>query len=428
MHWLFLLALLSSATDLKGGGSTSSLNRVAENSLRRQLGTVRNIRVQVAPGNSRTRGDFNSFDVSLDGFSADRLMSLSNQSGNNNSSSRDRDPYPSRDDDAYPSPNGDSYPSPDDPNSFPSTDRFPDSSSSDGFPDYGFPNSNASRRNNIDAGDIGDILGGIGGGKLGGVLGDILGGGGKSGGRIGRIRLHATNFSFQGTRYDALSADMGEIRFDWSKALRGQFDIQSIAPGSLSLNLRGDQVARLLAPKLPSLSNVRVRFANGRAFVGAKSDLYGVRVPFEVGARLSVQQNRVIASDFAASVARLRLPSFVLKELTRGVNPLYDFDPQNRWPLAVNLSTAQANSDVLAMRGGIQWLGLNRNRRTRNQSDYPDNRDDNRRYPDNNNRYPDDNFPNQNDDRDDSNRDDRNRDDRNRGSELPDILGGIFGR
>ncbi len=360
MHWLLLLALLSSTTDLKGGGSTSSLNRLAETSLRRQLGQVNGVRVQVSPGRGG-RGDFESFDVSLDGFSADRLMGLANQASQNE-----------RINDGPSSSGGDTYP--------------------------------VAPRKNFDAGDLGDILGGAGGGKIGGILGDILGGRnrGNSVGRIGRIRLNATNFTFQGTRYNSLSADLGEIRFDWNKALRGNFDIQSVSPGSLALSVSGDQAARLLAPRLPSLRDVRVRFSDGRAFVSAKSDAYGVRVPFEVGARLSVQQNRVVATDFAASVAKLRLPSFVLGELTRGVNPLYDFDPQGRWPLAVNLNTAQSAGNVLAMRGGVQWLGFGNGRRTGEQND-PRN---------GGSRYPDENFP----------------DSRDRQRSPSDILGDILGR
>lgn len=383
MHWLLLVALLSSTTDMKNGGSSSALSRLAEKSLRRQLGRVNRVRVQVTPARNGSGGDLDAFNVSLDGFSADGLAGLDGQPGDYSA--------PPRDDGYYPNSNS----------------------------GYGLPRYDPSRRfdssqsRNIDAGDIGDILGGIGAGKSGDILGDVLGGGGiggiggKSGGRVGRLRLKATNFTFGGARYESLSADLGEIRFDWKKALRGQMDVQSIAPGTLALSLRGDQLARLLSPRLPSLSDVQVRFANGRAFVGAKSGAYGVRLPFEVGARLSVQQNRVLATDFAASVARLRLPSFVLKELTQGVNPLYDFDPKSRWPLAINLATAQAENGVLAMRGGIQWLGLNRS----------DNRNGGATYPGAT-------YPDEQDSRD--NQSDRNS--RNRNSRPEDILGDIFGR
>ena len=410
MHWLLLVALLSSTTDMKSGGSSSTLSRLAEKSLRRQLGSVNRVSVQVTPGRNGG-GDLDAFNVTLDGFSADGLAGLDGQSSGDYSA-------PPRDDDYYPGNGSDgSY------NPFPNN-PFPNDNSNSG---YGLPRYDPSRRldtsqrRSIGADDIGDILGGIGGGKggdIGDILGDVLGGGGvggiggKTGGRVGRLRLKATNFSFGGARYESLSADLGEIRFDWKKALRGQMDVQSIAPGTLALSLRGDQLARLLGPRLPSLSDVKVRFANGRAFVGAKSGAYGVRLPFEVGARLSVQQNRVMATDFAASVARLRLPSFVLKELTQGVNPLYDFDPRGRWPLAINLSTAQAGNGVLAMRGGVQWLGLN-GRGNRN-GDVQNDRD---------NRYPEATYPDEQD-----SRDNRERDSRNRNNKPGDILGDIFGR
>lgn len=310
MHWLLILAILSSTTNLKNGGSPSQMNQLASNALRQQLGGANNVGVQITPG--RGGGDFDAISVNLDGFSADNLMNLANRAGNSTNSNQFSRVQPKNQ-----------------------------------------PNRKL-QGNNF---DIEDIFGqgGLSTGDLGSVLGGIFG---SKQGRIGRLKLNAANFSFQGARYDFLSADLGEIRFDWGQALQGNFDIQSVAPGNLMLQLRGDQAAKLLAPRLPSLQNVQVRFDNGRAFVGANAGYYGVNVPFEVGARLSVQQNRVMADNFQASVARLQLPNFVLNELTRGVNPLYDFDPQNRWPLAVNLQTAGTNQNALQMRGGIQWRGF----------------------------------------------------------------------
>jgi hypothetical protein len=324
MHWLLLLAVLSSTTSLKNGGSTSSLNRLAENALRKQLGgtdAVRQLRVSVTPGKGG-RGDFDAFNVSLDGFSADRLMNLADNA-----------------DDSF------------DNNNTPRRDSLPE--------DYGYDQlSTRLSSRSANAFDLGDILKDR---ELGNVLGGILSG---KGGRIGKIRLRATNFTFGGARYDSLDADLGEVRFDWAKALRGQFDIKSVQPGTLGLQLHPDQAARLLGPRLPSISDLKVRFSSGRAFIGGRSNFYGVRVPFEVGAQLSVQQNQVRAEGIRASVARLRLPSFVMNELTKGVNPLYDFDPKNRWPLAINLNTAGTQNNVLALRGGIRWLGFGRNRDT----------------------------------------------------------------
>ncbi len=353
MHWLLLLAVLSSTTNLNPGGSTASMNRLAEDALRRQIGGARTIRVDLTPGKSKTRGDFDVFNVTLDGFAADRLMGLADRSaraprdGDNGSYPGDyHGGFPQRDD------SGDVYPL---------------------------------RPRNLEPDILGDILGGglgdvLGGGGLGDILGGVLGG--KAGGRIGRIRLRATNFTFQGARYNALDASLGEVRFDWTKALRGDFDIKSIQPGTLGLSLSADQTARLLGPRLPSIRDLKVRFSNGLAYVGGKTDFYGVKVPFEVGGRLSVQANQVRADNIRASVSKLRLPSIVLDELTRGVNPLYDFDPQGRWPLAINLQTAGTANNALALNGGIEWRGFNankgsskeRNRRTPNRGPdtYPD--------------------------------------------------------
>lgn len=387
MHWLLLLAVLSSTTSTKNGGSTSTMNRLAENALRKQIGTVRSVRVAMTPGKGGARGNFDSFDVNLDGFAADKLMALADRTEN---SSR---------------PNANNNRNTDTNNRFPtddgSIDRYPLGRKDLQIGDLG------------DLGTIGDILKG-GSGNIGDILGGVLGG--KSGlGRVGRIRLHASNFTFGGANYDALDASLGEVRFNWSKALLGDMEIQSVSPGTLGLSLRADQAARLLAPRLPSVRDVRVRFANGLAYVGGKTDFYGARVPFEVGAKLSVQANQVRADNFKVSVSKLKLPSFVVQELTRGLNPLYDFDPQGRFPLAINLQTAATNSDALAMRGGISWRGFGNassNTNNRNGSN-SNNRDDSNRgsSTDSGDRYPD----------DATSQDNTNR-------QPADILGDIFGR
>lgn len=380
MHWLFLLAILSSSTNLDSNGSASNLNRLAENALRRQLGNARTVRVQVVPDETKRRGDFDAFNITLDGFDADALMGLAGRAGQASSTSN-------RSGNA--------------------------GSGAGGYGDERYFGSQKAR-NNFGIEDIfrgGDI------GNIGGI-GDILGGvlGGKGAGRIGRIRLNATNFSMQGTRYAAMNADFGEVRFDWAKAARGQFDIQSVQPGTLGLTLKADQAVRLLAPRLPSIRGLQVRFANGLAHVGGRADYYGVGVPFEVGGRLTVQQNQVRADSLRASISRLRLPSFVLNELTRGINPLYDFDPQNRWPLSVNLQTAGTQNNALALRGGIRWRGFGQNDRDRSSRD--DNGDPRYDRNDNGDFDPNPRYPHEEPQNNPSRRD----------STIEDVIGGIFGR
>src|SRR4028118_2356002 len=89
MHWLFLLAILSSTTSVNNGGTPSTMNRLAENALRKQLGNTGNVRVQMAPGTSKARGDFDYFNITLDGFAADRLLGLAERAQGSSTSSRD---------------------------------------------------------------------------------------------------------------------------------------------------------------------------------------------------------------------------------------------------------------------------------------------------------------------------------------------------
>lgn len=326
MHWLMILGLLTATTDIRDqNASGSQLNRLAENAIRQQLGnSVRNVRVDLKRGPNRV-GDFDYFNINLDGFDANRFEALQNRSPNTNR----RDDY--------------------------------------------YPNRLGQSRNF----DIGDIFNGDFGGIFNGNIGDVIGGVLTGGvGRVGRMQINAGNFSYDNVRYDGLSAGLGEIRFDWNQALRGDFDVKSIQPGNLGVRLRSDQATKLIAPRLPSVRDVRLRFDNGLANLSGRSDFVGVGIPFEAAGRLSVRTNQVRADDMRLKIAKLRLPEFVMNEITKGVNPLYDFDPNQKWPIAVNLNTADSNNDMLAMRGGLQWLGFNRNER----NDRRDNRrNDNRR-------------------------------------------------
>lgn len=315
MHWLLILGLLGATTNLNDrNASNTQLNRLAENAIRQQLGdSVRDVRVNLQRGNGRN-GDFDYFNVTLDGFDANRF---SQNSARGDGDSRDR-------------------------NSSPDWLR-------------------SNKKLNAGSFDIGDIFGGDYGNIFKGDLGDVIGGiltGGV--GRVGKMQINANNFSYEGVRYDGLSAGLGEIRFDWSNALRGDVKVESMQPGNLGLQLRADQATKLLAPRLRSVRDARLGFQNGAANLSGKSDWYGVHIPFEVGGKLSVQTNQVRADDLRVKVAKLHLPDFVMQELTKSLNPLYDFDPDQKWPIAVNLNTADAQNDILAMRGGLRWLGTAR--------------------------------------------------------------------
>jgi len=310
MHWLMILGLLSATTNIKDpNASGSALNRLAENSIRQQLGnSVKNVKVDIKRGPGRS-GDFDYFNVSLDGFDAGKLENLQNKTSSSNRS----------------------------------TQFAPRDLSAD----------------NIKPGDIfnGDF-GGIYNGNIGDIIGGVLT---RGVGRVGKMQINASNFSYDGVRYQGLNAGLGEIKFDWGKALRGDFDVKSVQPGNLGVSLRSEQATRLIAPRLPSVRDVKLRFDNGLAYLGGRTDFYGLKVPFEAGGKLSVQTNQVRADDLRLSISKLRLPSFVMNEVTKSVNPLYDFDENKKWPIAVNLNAANSDNDVLAMRGGLQWLGFKRN-------------------------------------------------------------------
>lgn len=315
MHWLLILALLSSTTNIKDQNATGSqLNKMVETALRQELGgKVDHLNVNVKRAENGNAGDFDSFAVNLNGFSADQLASRL-------ASLQQRDDASRR--------------------------------SSQNF---------AAAPLNAHSFDIGSIMKG----GFGDILGGIFGSKFSKQGRIGHVEINAGNFNYDNIRYDSLRVGVGEIKFDWTKALRGDFDIDSMAPGNINLQLAGDQAQRLVAPRLPMVKDLKLGFTNGVANLGGRADFYGVGVPFQTDGRLSVETNQVRVDDLHLKVAKLALPSFLMGEITKAVNPLYDFDPNHKWPIAVNMYTAAGakNSNTLQMRGGLKWLGFDRDKK-----------------------------------------------------------------
>jgi len=308
MHWLLILALLSSTANIKDpNASGASLNKMAENALRQELGgSVRNLKVDLKRGKNGGAGNFDSFAVTLDGFSADRLADIARD---NTQKKR----------------------------------QFAASPLNANSLDWG----------NILNGGFGDILGGIFGSSF------------SPQGRIGHLVVNAGNFTYDDIRYDGLRVGVGEIKFDWTKALRGDFDVDSMQPGNINLQLAADQAQQLVAPRLPMVSDLKLSFDAGMANLGGKADFYGMNVPFQTGGRLSVQTNQVLVDDLHLKVAKLSLPSVLMGEITKAVNPLYDFDPDKKWPIAVNMYTAAGtqNANTLKMSGGLKWLGFDRDKK-----------------------------------------------------------------
>lgn len=303
MHWLMILGLLTATTDLQDqSASNSALGRMAETAIRQQLGgDIDEVKVDLKRGTG-SAGNFDYFNISLRGFDADRFQQL--QSGARSAQ----------------------------------------------------PQKPAQKNFTVD-----DIFGGIFNGDIGSILGGILL---NKNGRIGKMQIHAGDFRYEDVRYDALSADLGGIEFDWGKSLRNaNLEVKTMRAGTLGVRLNAEQVTRLVAPRLPSVRGAKLRFQQGQTSLSGRAVFYGAQVPFEVGGRLQVRTNQVRADDLRLKIARLQLPAFVTNEITRGVNPLYDFDPDQKWPVAVNLDTADSNRDLLTMRGGLQWLGFKRDKK-----------------------------------------------------------------
>jgi hypothetical protein len=185
-----------------------------------------NVRVQMAPGTSKTRGDFDYFNITLDGFAADRLLGLAERAQPSNTSPRDNGHYP-----------GDEY----------SRDAYP------------LHNRSAGTRN-LDIGDLGDILNKGGSGGLGDILGGVLGGKGAGAHRTHSLARHQLHLSRRTLRsHSDCDAGRSALRQDKSIARLNRTSSRC-SRERWGLSLRADQPLACWGRALPSVRDLRVRF------------------------------------------------------------------------------------------------------------------------------------------------------------------------
>jgi hypothetical protein len=181
-------------------------------------------------------------------------------------------------------------------------------------------------------------------------------------GRVGRFEASLRDFRFQQFQVGSLDLALNDVVLDW-KALRKQSRLRLVSPPSTSTGTLGAAprtagTARLAIPqraletfvrgKFPDMKDARVLLEPGARITvrGTRpAPIFNTPIAFELRGKLGLSGGRALVLEGPQiSAAGVAMAAPLAAAFTRGLNLLFEMDPEGRWPLAVRARELRVES------------------------------------------------------------------------------------
>lgn len=180
-------------------------------------------------------------------------------------------------------------------------------------------------------------------------------GDGKKLGRAGLVELKLKNFVWVDIPVESAEFRFNEVQYDL-KALKDDAQLQIVksGPATAHLQLAAPALQKAFSAKLKDIQDPNLSLENGEWKLTGKRSFFGAPVPFVFTATPTGQGNRVVLENAKVSAAGLPIPPFFLPNLMKELNPIYVFDPENKWPFSIDLTNVGAQNGLLDMRANLK--------------------------------------------------------------------------
>lgn len=173
-------------------------------------------------------------------------------------------------------------------------------------------------------------------------------------GRVEHLEVQMRNLRFGNLPLERVNIAFDDVRYDFN-ALKNhsQLHLLSFSNGRIALGVRGSSLVPLFAAREPGMRNPSVAVGGGEIIFSGQRDVLGTMTAVEVrGALVARGQNLEVASP-RARVGEMSLPPAAAAPFLRGLNPLFQFDPEDRGPLRFQINSIQTQNDVIEMQGAL---------------------------------------------------------------------------
>jgi len=168
-------------------------------------------------------------------------------------------------------------------------------------------------------------------------------------GTIGRLVIHAEDFTAGGLEVQSMRLTVRSIRFSLVKALlRRKLALDGIGESIVTVTLTEQSLTRYAAPRITSLRHPKLTLEGGRVIVEGKSVKLGLPVHFS--ALLLARNGTVELAEPDLRVWIAPVPGSVVRRIVSDMNPLVDLNRDYKGPFHFRVTHVPVANGRLAVR------------------------------------------------------------------------------
>jgi len=173
-------------------------------------------------------------------------------------------------------------------------------------------------------------------------------------GHIGHFELDLKSLQFGDLPVERVNVSFDDVRYDFG-ALKNHSELRllSFSNGRIALAVRGSSLGSLFSIRAPEISDPKVEVRGGEIILSGTRDVLGTPTSVEVRGPVVARGQNIEIGDARVSVAGTALPPTLANPITRGINPLFRFDPQGKGPFLLHVSSIQSEDGLIQIQGEL---------------------------------------------------------------------------
>lgn len=181
----------------------------------------------------------------------------------------------------------------------------------------------------------------------------------KKVGYLGRLELALRDFRFGGLPVESSEFTFEDVAYDFN-ALKNQskLSIVQCGPAGANIVLGASALQQHFGDSLEGVSDIRISLRDGLLHLDAKKKLplIPIGVPFHLSARPIMKNgNEIWLTQGRLSFENTTGLSLRVNNLLADLNPIYQFDPEKKWPFRIQLTSVNAQNNQMQINAALHF-------------------------------------------------------------------------
>lgn len=173
-------------------------------------------------------------------------------------------------------------------------------------------------------------------------------------GTIGHLELELHDLTFGDLPVKTATLSFDDVQYDF-KALKKDSNIRLIAfsNGKIALGVEASALTPTFAKRAPEILNPHIEVQMGEMILSGRRDVLGIGTSVEVRGAIVARDKSLELDGARVAVGKLNLLPLIAAPIIKGINPLYEFDTDNSWPLNLKIERITADNNLLQLEGNL---------------------------------------------------------------------------